>query len=254
MGWSTRELAELAGTTIKAVRHYHEHGLLEEPDRAANGYKQYGAGHLVRLLQVRRLRELGLSLSQIAAMGADPGEDASETLRSLDDEIAERIARLQAVRADLAVLMERPGPLDVPNGFAAVAAGLPEPDRAMLMVYSRLLTEEQMGDVRGIVDREYAGGDDFDALPADADEGSIRRVVEQMAPQIIALRAEHDWMREPETAGASTGAALAQALIELYNPAQVRSLHRAGVLADELQEGSSGHDRGIPSDPHPGSE
>ena len=50
MGWSTRELAELAGTTIKAVRHYHEHGLLEEPRRAVNGYKQYGAGHLVRLL------------------------------------------------------------------------------------------------------------------------------------------------------------------------------------------------------------
>ena len=31
MPWSTRELAELAGTTVKAVRHYHEIGLLDEP-------------------------------------------------------------------------------------------------------------------------------------------------------------------------------------------------------------------------------
>lgn len=254
MGWSTRELAELAGTTIKAVRHYHEHGLLEEPERAANGYKQYGAAHLVRLLQVRRLRGLGLSLPQIAAMGAGAGDDASETLRALDGEIAERIAALQAIRGDLAVLMEQPGPLDVPRGFAEIAGALPDPDRAMLMVYSGLLTEEQMTDMRGIVDREYAGEDDFAALPADADEGSIRRVVEQMAPQIAALRAEHEWMREPEATRASTGAALAQALIDLYNPAQVQALHRAGVMADELQEGPSGHDRGTPSDPHPGSE
>jgi hypothetical protein len=31
MAWSTRELAELAGTTLRAVRHYHEVGLLAEP-------------------------------------------------------------------------------------------------------------------------------------------------------------------------------------------------------------------------------
>ncbi|MBE1592289.1 putative MFS family arabinose efflux permease [Nonomuraea angiospora] len=31
LGWSTREVAELAGTTLKTVRHYHDIGLLEEP-------------------------------------------------------------------------------------------------------------------------------------------------------------------------------------------------------------------------------
>ncbi len=38
-GWSTRELA---GTTLKTVRHYHRLRLPEEPERAANSYKQYG--------------------------------------------------------------------------------------------------------------------------------------------------------------------------------------------------------------------
>ncbi|WP_433560110.1 MerR family DNA-binding transcriptional regulator [Pseudonocardia xinjiangensis] len=28
MAWSTRELADLAGTTVRAVRHYHDVGLL----------------------------------------------------------------------------------------------------------------------------------------------------------------------------------------------------------------------------------
>uniref|UniRef100_UPI0037167E9A MerR family transcriptional regulator n=2 Tax=Bacillati TaxID=1783272 RepID=UPI0037167E9A len=53
MAWSTRELAELAGTSLRAVRHYHEVGLLEEPERRANGYKQYGVAHLVRALRIR---------------------------------------------------------------------------------------------------------------------------------------------------------------------------------------------------------
>ena len=33
MGWSTREVAQLAGTTLRTVRHYHEIGLLDEPER-----------------------------------------------------------------------------------------------------------------------------------------------------------------------------------------------------------------------------
>lgn len=61
MGWSTREVAQLAGTTLRTVRHYHEIGLLDEPERLPNGYKAYRTEHLVRLLQIRRLTGLGFS-------------------------------------------------------------------------------------------------------------------------------------------------------------------------------------------------
>lgn len=64
-GWSTREIAEFAGTTLKAVRHYHRIGLLEEPERSANGYKRYGIKHLIRLMRIRRLVDLGVALSDI---------------------------------------------------------------------------------------------------------------------------------------------------------------------------------------------
>ncbi|MDN3482326.1 MerR family transcriptional regulator [Arthrobacter sp. APC 3897] len=70
MAWSTRELAELAHTTVNTVRHYHRLGLLEEPDRRYNGYKQYGARHLVSLLRIRRLAALGVPLAQMQELGA----------------------------------------------------------------------------------------------------------------------------------------------------------------------------------------
>jgi AraC-like DNA-binding protein len=57
MAWSTREIAELAGTSLRAVRHYHEVGLLAEPERRANGYKQYGVAHLIRVLRIKRLTD-----------------------------------------------------------------------------------------------------------------------------------------------------------------------------------------------------
>ncbi|WP_224391194.1 MerR family transcriptional regulator [Pseudonocardia sp. ICBG1293] len=53
--WSPSRLAELAGTSRRAVRHYHELGLLPEPERRSNGYQYYGVDHLVRLIRIRRL-------------------------------------------------------------------------------------------------------------------------------------------------------------------------------------------------------
>jgi DNA-binding transcriptional MerR regulator len=40
MTWSTSRLAQLAGTTTATVRHYHRVGVLEQPERLSNGYKQ----------------------------------------------------------------------------------------------------------------------------------------------------------------------------------------------------------------------
>ena len=38
------QLAAYAGVTVRAVRHYHQIGLLPEPERDASGYRRYGAG------------------------------------------------------------------------------------------------------------------------------------------------------------------------------------------------------------------
>ncbi len=101
MAWSTREIAELAGTSLRAVRHYDEIGLLDEPERRINGYKQYGVAHLMRIRRIRRLNDLGFSLAQIAAMG-DVEEHPAQALRILAAELVFIINRLQVPKSSSA--------------------------------------------------------------------------------------------------------------------------------------------------------
>lgn len=66
MEWSIQELAKLAGTTSRALRHYDEVGLLPPSSVGANGYRYYDERALIRLQRILLLRELGLGLPQIA--------------------------------------------------------------------------------------------------------------------------------------------------------------------------------------------
>lgn len=112
MEWSTRELAELAQTTVNTVRHYHHLGLLDEPERDDNGYKKYGVKHLLRLLRIRRLVGLGVTLSQIGHDDMD-GQGIQETLRQLDVEIVASIQRLLQTRYDILACLYDEAPADV---------------------------------------------------------------------------------------------------------------------------------------------
>ena len=49
------QLAAYAGVTVRAVRHYHQIGLLPEPERDASGYRRYGASAVVTLIKIRAL-------------------------------------------------------------------------------------------------------------------------------------------------------------------------------------------------------
>lgn len=64
--WSIQEIARLAGTTSRTLRHYDDIGLLPRSRIAPNGYRHYDAAALVRLQRILLLRELGLGLPQIA--------------------------------------------------------------------------------------------------------------------------------------------------------------------------------------------
>lgn len=58
------EFAELAGVTVKALRHYDRLGLLK-PVRTPSGYRTYVECHLERLEQIVALKFLGVPLKQI---------------------------------------------------------------------------------------------------------------------------------------------------------------------------------------------
>lgn len=109
MTWSTRELAELAGTTLNAVRHYHHGGLLDQPSRSHNGYKQYEVRHLVRLLFIRRLRDLGVPLDRIPQAGAAQRSMVA-VLSAVDEELETNIERLQLSRAAIGAILRGSSP------------------------------------------------------------------------------------------------------------------------------------------------
>lgn len=237
MAWSTREIAELAGTTVKAVRHYHEVGLLEQPERASNGYKQYGIAHLLRVLQIKRLVDLGVPLAQVATMGrAD--HDPDEALRLLDADLAASIERLQRVRAELAVILRHRAPVDLPAVFSAAGGDLNDTDRKMLTIYTRIFDETWQDDLCQLIADEprTAADDEFDQLPADADEATRQRVAEGLVPALRQAR-DHAMLSDPQAhaarSPAETTRTMIAALRELYNTAQLDVLHRAHLLAQE---------------------
>jgi DNA-binding transcriptional MerR regulator len=240
VAWSTREIAELAGTTLRAVRHYHEVGLLSEPERRSNGYKQYGVAHLVRVLRIKRLTDLGFSLSQIAAMG-DADDHPEQALRTLDAELAETIERLQRVRVELGLILRRAAPTDLPPEFAPVAAdaALSEADRSFLVVMTRVLGPRGLDTIADMLQnhRPAPALSEFDDLPADADEQTRRALAERVYPHVRDLFTANPGVQDAitEAPGGERFAAhtVGKALSDLYNAAQIDVLRRVDRLMAE---------------------
>jgi DNA-binding transcriptional MerR regulator len=66
MEWSIQEVARLAGTTSRTLRHYGDVGLLSPSRVGKNGYRYYDEDALARLQRILLLRELGLGIPAIA--------------------------------------------------------------------------------------------------------------------------------------------------------------------------------------------
>ncbi|WP_159618701.1 MerR family transcriptional regulator [Arthrobacter zhaoguopingii] len=243
MGWSTREIADLAGTTVNTVRHYHRTGLLEQPDRMSNGYKQYQVGHLVRLLKIRRLRDLGVPLDQIDQVGVD-GDSSTEALRAIDSDLHASIERLQRARAEIQAILHGSSVTDVPPGFESVGAGMSEADRSLVLIYSQLYSEDAMSDLRDMLE---AGPDqvsaDLDALAPDADESVRQELAERYAPSLAHIFKDYPWLNDPEgqvtKSAAVTQDTVTESIVELYNPAQLDVIVRASSIAHDLLRSSN---------------
>ncbi len=97
------QLAAYAGVTTRAVRHYHQIGLLPEPERNASGYRTYDAPAVVELIRIRTLAEAGVPLARV-----------QELLDADEEEFAAAVAEIDRRL----------------RGGDQGAAGAPPPDRA----------------------------------------------------------------------------------------------------------------------------
>ncbi|CAM5229488.1 transcriptional regulator [Streptomyces spiroverticillatus] len=109
------DAAALAGTTPRAIRHYHDMGLIPEPGRGGDGRRRYGLQDVVRLLWIRRMADAGVALDDIrdAFAATGPGGDSpadgditaalarlEETLAAKEAELARQRARVQRMRTE----------------------------------------------------------------------------------------------------------------------------------------------------------
>lgn len=92
------ELATAARVNIETIRYYEREGILPEPPRTVSGYRQYSDVDRWRLAFIRRGKDLGFTLREIAELlGAGEERSVPEVLS-----LAEK--RLALVERDLADL------------------------------------------------------------------------------------------------------------------------------------------------------
>ena len=103
-GITIGQLASYAGVTIKAVRHYHERGLLEEPPRDASGYRRYGAQHAIDLVKIKTLADAGVPLARIKDLIAADADRFAAAIAEIDGDLERRAEELRGARERMAKL------------------------------------------------------------------------------------------------------------------------------------------------------
>lgn len=109
---SIGQLAKAAQVNIETVRYYEREGLLPRPARRASGYRRYPSATVTRLQFIRRSKELGFSLKEIAellALRVDPRAcraDVKQRATAKLADIQRKIADLRRMQRALIGLTE----------------------------------------------------------------------------------------------------------------------------------------------------
>lgn len=92
------QLASYAGVTVRAVRFYHQKGLLPEPERDHSGYRRYDAAAVVELIRIRTLADAGVPLSRVRELLAAGPEEFTAAVEDIDRRLRAEIREKQEHR------------------------------------------------------------------------------------------------------------------------------------------------------------
>lgn len=98
------QVADYVGVTIRAIRHYHQCGLLAEPDRDYSGYRRYDANAVVDLIKIKTLADAGVPLARIKELLKAEPEQFAGAVSQIDAALRARIRDLQEQRRRIAAL------------------------------------------------------------------------------------------------------------------------------------------------------
>lgn len=108
--YSIGEFSRISGLSIKALRLYHEKGLLVPSSiDDGSGYRYYDHKNTERARIIMHLRDMEFSLSDIAGMleGADDEADVVEFFEMKKDEISSKIRRQKSIVRDLEHIIQK---------------------------------------------------------------------------------------------------------------------------------------------------
>jgi Cd(II)/Pb(II)-responsive transcriptional regulator len=97
-----KELSSATGVDIETIRYYERQGLLPEPARRDNGYRDYQAAHLERLSFIRHCRALDMPLAEVSRLLGfvdAPEKHCGDVNLLVDEQLGRVRARLQSMRA-----------------------------------------------------------------------------------------------------------------------------------------------------------
>lgn len=145
-GWRIGELAAKAGVTVRALHHYDAVGLLAVSGRTTGGHRVYTDEDVVRLYRIVLLRQLGMSLTEIARALDAASDDMQNLLTEHLSEVDRQLASAAAVRVRVQRLLAHTTPSgDVPAADDLLhlleEMSMMEPDvqqRISILVYADL--------------------------------------------------------------------------------------------------------------------
>ncbi len=125
-------------------------------------------------------------------------------------------------------------------------------DSSLIHVYTRLYDDDAMKDVRRMVETDSDPVNaEMDAFPPDADETTRQRLAEKLAPLIAQNLIDYPWLSDPAAHLSKsehvTQQTFIDAVVTLYNTAQIDVLTRASTLAHQhvRQARAAGDDAGV---------
>ncbi|MFA6311007.1 MAG: Cd(II)/Pb(II)-responsive transcriptional regulator [Sterolibacterium sp.] len=96
------ELGSAIGVDVETIRYYEKAGLLPDPVRLANGYRDYSHKHLERLAFIRHCRVLDLPLAEIKrllALLSQPFAACDDVDCLIEGQLARVRTRIRSLRA-----------------------------------------------------------------------------------------------------------------------------------------------------------
>jgi MerR family transcriptional regulator, copper efflux regulator len=108
---SIGEASQRSGVSAKMIRHYESLGLLASVARQSNGYRQYSERDVHTLQFIKRARDLGFSMAEIAELVSlwlnrrRASASVKRIAQTHADELSKRIAAMQAMQQTLAHLI-----------------------------------------------------------------------------------------------------------------------------------------------------